>query len=61
MNKQPIITLLLALLRDLGGQMPLSGVCKGRATLCSGFSGQSHKSLGRAHNYESGACSYSGL
>ena len=48
----------------------LSGVCKERVTLCSGFSGvnalsgllgQSHNPLGRAHNYESEACSYSVL
>ena len=49
---------------------PISGDCKERVTLCSGFSGvnalsgllgQSPNPLGRAHNYESGACSYSGL
>ena len=59
------------------GVQPISGDCKERVTLCSGFSGvnalsgsrakpcgllgQSPNPLGRAHNYVSGACSYSGL
>ena len=48
----------------------MSGVSKERVTLWSGciglkalagFLGQRPKPLGRAHNYESEACSYSGL
>ena len=50
--------------------MPLSGTVKGeghplarfhRASTLGGFLGQSPESLGRAHNYESEARSYSGL
>ena len=52
------------------GVQPISGVSKERDTLWSGciglkalagFLGQRPKPLGRAHNYASEACSYSGL
>ena len=39
----------------------LIGGCREGVTSCSGFLGQSPESLGRAHNYESEARSYSGL
>ena len=56
--------------RGFLGVQPMSGVSKERVTLWSGctglkalagFLGQRPKPLGRAHNYESEACSYSGL
>ena len=59
-----------SMLGVLRGRQSMSGVSKEKVTLwagctglkvLAGFLGQSHKPLGRAHNYGSEACSYSGL